>query len=104
MAQGLVGAAKIRQQGRSIMFKVGDKVRVRSYDEIEKTLDVNDRLIDDGIHFTYDMKGHCGHLFEVTHVFDSTETKTHRVKLRNNERSWHPIWLVPQIIDNRSIN
>ena len=86
------------------MFKVGDKVRVRSYDEIKKTLDVNDILIDDGIRFAYDMKDNCGEAFEIIHVYDSIETKSPRIKLRNNNRSWHPIWLVPEIVDNRRVN
>ena len=85
------------------MFKVGDKVRVKTYSEIEKTLDVNRALKGDGIYFTHDMKGNCGHLFEVVHVFDSTETKSPRIKLRNNDRSWHPIWLMPHIVDNRRV-
>ena len=86
------------------MFKVGDKVRVRTYDEIEKTLDFNRVLKGDGIYFTHDMKGHCGQAFEIIHVYDSIETKSPRIKLRNNNRSWHPIWLVPEIVDNRRVN
>lgn len=58
------------------MFKVGDRVRVRSYDEIEKTLYVDGILIDDTIYFCSDMKDHCGQVFDVIYIFDATEKKS----------------------------
>jgi hypothetical protein len=85
------------------MFRVGDKVRVRGYSEIEKDLDLDGILIGDGIRFAYDMERDCGQLFEISHVYNTIETQRPRVRLRNSDRVWHPIWLVPQIIDNRSV-
>lgn len=86
------------------MFRIGDRVKVRNYDEIKHTLDRDGLLIDDAIRFASDMRSYCGEVFEVVSVFNKTETEQPRIKLKNNERTWHPIWLVPQIVDNRSVN
>lgn len=83
------------------MFVKGQLVRVKNYNEIRQTLDVDDKLKGEEITFVGEMERYCGQTFEVSDVHG---TRSIRLKLRGNQWSWHPIWLVPQIIDNRSVN
>lgn len=86
------------------MFKKGQRVRVKSYDEIKHRLGVERTLIGESIRFAEDMERHCGEVFEVSRVFVSEHNpRKPRVSLVGTPWAWHPSWLVLQIIDNRSL-
>jgi hypothetical protein len=83
-------------------YQLGQKVRVKSYDEIRQTLDEDNEVIGDHIRFDVDMKRYCGEYFDVVSTFTNPFGNP-RIRLKDNDWTWHPIWLVPQILDNRRI-
>lgn len=83
------------------MFRVGDVVEIKSYEAVKTTLDRDSILKGDGIAFDELMVSYCGDKMVVLDVFESHGSP--RLKLKGNHWSWHPDWLVPQILDNRRI-
>jgi hypothetical protein len=83
------------------MFKVGDVVVIQSYEAVKTTLDRYGILKGESIAFDELMAAYCGDQAIVTEVLDSRGSP--RLKLKGNHWVWHPYWLVPQMLDNRSV-
>ena len=91
------------------MFKVGEVVFINSWTEIKKTLDMGDdhfvfgsyKLRGGSIHFVDTMVHHCGTAVTVRSV--QLRGSEYSYVFKENSYSWHEKWLVPKIIDNRSV-
>jgi len=81
------------------MYKVNDMVRVKSFDEIRKTID-NDGIHSErsGLYFPERMKSWCGKTLRVRYVI-----KENRVNVFENQWAWHNDWIEPLELDNRRI-
>ena len=90
------------------MYKIGDVVFINSWTEIKKTLDIGEHFVFDSykltggsIHFVDTMLHHCGTAVTVKGV--QLRGFEYYYVFKENNYSWHEKWLVPKIIDNRSV-
>lgn len=81
------------------MYKVNDMVRVKSFDEIRKTLgDGGIHLENSGLYFPERMKIWCGKILRVSYVIEDS-----KFNVSENQWAWHTDWLEPAELDNRRI-
>jgi len=82
------------------MYNRYDTVRVKSFEEISKTLKENNlhKNTASGLYFAEAMKKWCGKELRVLLMVDGD-----RVSTFENQWSWHLDWIEPLEIDNRRV-
>jgi hypothetical protein len=81
------------------MFKKNQLVRVKTMDQIRKTLNGSGKYIGTDLNFPSTMQRYAGELVKVAYM----NPVDNRVYLVNNSYSWHPNWLEPVELDNREV-
>lgn len=70
-------------------FKVGQKIKIKEFYEIAKTLDENNRLLNNGLLFARDMLDYCGKEYIISHVC----IETNRVEVNFSGWVFHEKWI-----------
>lgn len=79
------------------MYKPNDTVRVKTWEQVRRTLDSSNRLQGKDIYFSNAMERYCGKVLRVAFSHED------RVGVHNNTWSWHIDWIEPFELDNRRI-
>jgi hypothetical protein len=74
-------------------FKPGDKVKIRSYEEITKTLGHNKAHIKDGLYFELAMKQYIGDSVYTIYSKDELGRSFYILEKPNDNWLWHSDWL-----------
>jgi hypothetical protein len=87
------------------MYRVGDKVRVKSLEGIRATLDPYRIKVDTEMLFAYEMEAWCGTIQKVERLIEDGRTGLNdRVRLSGIYMwAWHLDWIEPIKLDNREV-
>ena len=87
------------------MYKVGDKVRVKSLEGIKATLDRYRIKVDTEMMFPHEMEAWCGTIQTIGRLVENhKEGIIDRVRFSGIEMwSWHFDWIEPFKLDNREV-
>ena len=87
------------------MYRVGDKVRVKSLDGIKATLDPERIKVGTGMMFPNSMEAWCGTIQKIERLVLNPSIGTiDRVRFSGIEMwSWHFEWIEPIKLDNREV-
>jgi hypothetical protein len=87
------------------MYRVGDKVRVKSLEGIKATLNMDRIKIGTGMMFPEEMERWCGTIKTIDRLVENSNTRfIDRVRFSGIEKwSWHFEWLEPIKLDNREV-
>jgi hypothetical protein len=87
------------------MYKVGDKVRVKSLDGIKATLDRYRIKVDTEMMFPHEMEAWCGTIQTIGRLVENHKVGIiDRVRFSDIEMwSWHFDWIEPIKLDNREV-
>jgi hypothetical protein len=87
------------------MYRVGDKVRVKSLEGIRATLDRYRIKVDTEMMFPHEMEAWCGTIQTIGRLVENNkEGIIDRVRFSGIEMwSWHFDWIEPIKLDNREV-
>jgi len=87
------------------MFRIHEMVKIKSLDEIKKTLDPYRIKLGTEMMFPYEMERWCGTTQKVERLVEDGRTGlTDRVRLSGIYMwAWHLDWLEPMKLDNREV-
>lgn len=87
------------------MYRVGDKVRVKSVEGIKATLDRYRIKVGTEMLFPYEMEAWCGTIKTIDRLVENHQVGIiDRVRFSGIEKwSWHFDWIEPIKLDNREV-
>jgi hypothetical protein len=87
------------------MYRVGDKVRVKSLEGIKATLDRYRIKVDTEMMFPHEMEAWCGTIKTIDRLVENHKVGIiDRVRFSGIEMwSWHFDWIEPIKLDNREV-
>ncbi len=79
------------------MFKIGQKVRIKPYDKIKKTLDAKNMTHE--VLFVSEMIYYCGKVVKITSTVSISDRRKIGFKVSGNSLTWVKEWLEDDLKD-----